>query len=374
MLRKPALLLASLFVLPFVANARPPERIETHPCGADAAKARPLLDSLATDYPETRGAMLVVDGCIAYKAYAGGFADNSRMISWSMAKTITAMLVGQLVADGRLQLDAPAPIAEWHGANDPRRAITLRHLLNMASGLRHIEVGKSVAKSDTNQILFVSGPAHMAADAIAQPLVHPPGSHFEYSTTTAIILSEIITRTLTRSTDPTTRARAYRAFADQRLFRPAGVKSAFLEFDGAGTQVGGSLIYMTMPDWVRMGRLLIDGRAYDGSRVIAPQWLAFLKTPSPANHGYGGQLWLNLPGDGAHGPGLFDHKGPRDAVGMKGHLGQYVVGAHGKGRDGKVHDIVLVRLGHTDEDKLQPIVSRMGDVVQAIIPAGSAHR
>ena len=55
---------------------------------------------------------------------------------------------------------------------------------------------------------------------------------------------------------------------------------------------------------------------------------------------------------------------------MKGHLGQYVVGAHGKGRDGKVHDIVLVRLGHTDEDKLQPIVSRMGDVVQAIIPAG----
>src|SRR3546814_8593904 len=86
-----------------------------------------------------------------------------------------------------------------------------------------------------------------------------PISKFEYSSLTTIILSKIIADALTDSKDPRARATAYRAFATERLFRPAGVTSAFLEFDGAGTQIGGSLIYMTLDDWGRMGRLLLDG-------------------------------------------------------------------------------------------------------------------
>src|SRR3546814_5110900 len=81
----------------------------------------------------------------------------------------------------------------------------------------------------------------------------------------------------------------YRAFATERLFRPAGVTSAFLEFDGAGTQIGGSLIYMTLDDWGRMGRLLLDGTGADGAQVIALDWLAFMKAPSPRDPEYGGQ-------------------------------------------------------------------------------------
>ena len=338
------------------------------PARAPVSPAR-LVAPLFAPGEGTRAVLLIEDGRVIAKRYAPGFSDANRLISWSMAKTITCFLIGDLVHDGKLKLDAPAPVAEWHHPGDPRAAITLRELLQMRSGLQHIEVGEPVEHSDTNQVLFVGGTQDMAARAIAKPLAAAPGSQFNYSTLTAIILSEIITRTLTPSHDPRVRAAAYRRFAEDRLFRPAGVTSAFLEFDGSGTQIGGSLIYMTLDDWGRMGTLLVDGKA-DGAQVIPPDWLAFMKTPSPLNPEYGGQVWLNRPGglDGA--PTLFPTEAPHDVVSMVGHLGQYVIA--GTGRDpvypGVTHSVVLVRLGKTqDGPALVPVRHQLGAVIGALI-------
>jgi CubicO group peptidase (beta-lactamase class C family) len=318
----------------------------------------PLAPLWGPEQRETRATLLRIDGRTAAKRYAPGYSDANRFISWSMAKTVTALLVGELVADGRLALDAPAPIAEWQG--DARRAITLRHLLHMSAGLRHIEVGKPVENSDTNQVLFVSGPQAMAAAAIARPLAARPGTRFRYDTLTSVILAEIVTRTLTDSRDPRVRAAAYRAFAEARLFRPAGVRRAFLEFDGAGTQIGGSIIHMPLEDWGRMGELLIDGRGADGGQVIAPDWLAFLKSPAPTNPEYGGHLWLNRPPDDGDDPVLFPQKGLPELVSMNGHLGQFVMAVAQDGRR-----VVMVRLGNTPDDRLDGVIERMGDVIVA---------
>jgi CubicO group peptidase (beta-lactamase class C family) len=313
--------------------------------GAAAAPPDPIAPLFAADMGDTRAVLLLVDGRPVAKRYAAGYSDANRFISWSMAKSVTALLVGELVADGKLQLDAPAPIAEWRG--DARRTITLRQLLHMSSGLRHIEVGQPIENSDTNQVLFVSGTGDMAARAIARPLAFGPGTHFNYDSLTSIILAEIVTRALTDSRDPRVRARAYRDFAEERLFRPAGVTSAFLEFDGAGTQVGGSLIHMTLDDWGRMGRLLVDGKAPDGTQIVAPDWLAFLKTPAATNPRYGGHVWLS----------------PNGLVSMRGHLGQFVfTGASGS------HSVVLVRLGNTREDRLEAITPTFERIAQSALP------
>lgn len=334
------------------------------------APAASIASLFAPDQRDTRAVLLIEDGHVLAKRYAPGFSDANRFVSWSMAKTITAFLIGDLVHDGRLQLDAPAPISEWHRPGDPRAAITLRELLQMRSGLQHIEVGDPIEDSDTNQVLFVGGTQDMAARAIAKPLAAKPGTRFNYSSLTAIILSEIITRTLTDSHDPRVRAAAYRSFAEERLFKPAGVTSAFLEFDGSGTQIGGSLIYMTLDDWGRMGALLLDGKAFDGTQVVPPDWLAFMKTPSPLNPEYGGQLWLNRPGGLGAQPTLFPREAPRDTVSMVGHLGQYVIA--GTGRDPQAphgtHSIVLVRLGKTqDGPPLEPVRLALGRMVGALI-------
>ena len=329
------------------------------PPAAAGAAADPLAPLFAPDQGDTRAAILIEDGKVIAKRYAPGYSDANRFISWSTAKTMTAMLVGELVADGKLQLDAPAPIAEWHKPGDPRAAITLRQMLHMASGLKHTEVGDPVEASDTNQVLFASGTANMAARAIGQPLEAAPGSKYEYSSLTTLILSEIITRTLTPSRDPRVRARAYRDFAMARLYGPAGARGVFLEFDGAGTQIGGSIIHLSLDDFAAMGALLLDGRGKAGEQVIAPDWLAFMKTPSPQNQVYGGQTWLNRFGDGGKAPPI---------ASMNGHLGQYVLTFRGIGRDGAEHGYVLVRLGNTREDRLDAVEATLGRIASGLVP------
>jgi CubicO group peptidase (beta-lactamase class C family) len=186
---------------------------------APAAAADQLAPLFAPGQAETRAALLIVDGRTVAKRYGPGYSDANRFISWSMAKTITAILVGELVADGHLTLDAPAPVAEWRGT--PRARITLRQLLTMTSGLRTWRSASPSGPPTRTSRVRLSHRRH-GAYGIAKPLAHAPGAKWEYSTLSTIILSEIVTRTLTSSRDPRVRARAYRAFAEERLFRPAG--------------------------------------------------------------------------------------------------------------------------------------------------------
>src|SRR3546814_1510998 len=81
------------------------------------------------------------DGRIAAERYGAGYGPDTRFVSWSMAKTITGVMIGMMVADGLLHLDEPAPVDMWQRPGDPRAEITLRHLLQMRSGLRHTEAG-----------------------------------------------------------------------------------------------------------------------------------------------------------------------------------------------------------------------------------------
>ena len=315
---------------------------------------------------ETRALLLLIDGCPLAKFHAPGYSDNTRFISWSMAKSVTAVLVGELVSDGRLKLDAPVPFAEWQKPGDPRQAITLRHMLHMSSGLSHSEGldpddPESNLTSDTTSTLFVDGTDAMAARGIGKGLEAKPGTKYEYSSITSLMLAELITRKLTDSKDPRTRAAAYKAFAEERLFKPAGITSAFMEFDGAGTQIGGSIIYMTLEDWGRFGHVLLAGKGANGGEVIAPDWLTFLRTPSKIDAGYGGHVWLNRArsSENAAWPALFPGKGPDSLFSAVGHLGQYVIVSPDQ-------DLVLVRLGKTNDDVLAPVRTALGDVVAAI--------
>jgi CubicO group peptidase (beta-lactamase class C family) len=333
----------------------------------DAAILKPLF---ATTQGETRAALLMIDGQIKGRAYAPGYGDQTRFISWSMAKSVTAVLIGELVADGKLRLDAPVPFAEWRKPGDPRGAITLRQLLHMSSGIDHTEGldpergAQGALESDTTQALFVRGDRPMAAYALAKGMEAKPGTKYEYSSLTSLLLSELIARALTPSPDPKVRAAAYKAFAEERLFKLAGITSAVMEFDSAGTQIGGSIIYMTLDDWGRFGTLLLDGKGKDGAQAITPDWLAFLRTPSATDSGYGGHVWLNRPrsGENAKYPALFPGKGADSVFAAVGHLGQYVIVS-------PEQRMVLVRLGKTDDGNLAPVRTALGNVVAAATKA-----
>ncbi len=314
------------------------------------------INALFTGLPEdeTRAAIVLHDGRMIAERYAPGYHENTRFISWSMAKTVTAVMIGMLIADGRLKLDQPAPVPAWQRPGDPRGEITLRQLLQMRSGLRHTEAGDPIYESSEVRMLFLDGRDNMAAWAEAQPLEAEPGRQWEYSSNTTVILADIATRALTPSTDPAQRRRAMADFLRSRLFEPAGMTSALPEFDRSGTLIGGSLIHATARDWAKFGELLRNGGAVKGAQLVPRAWIEFMTTPNPRNPGYGAQTWLNRPQSDSGKPEF--PGAPASVFAAQGHLGQYVVIAPRQ-------QLTVVRLGRTDEDRLLPVRERIARIV-----------
>ena len=314
------------------------------------------------DAAETRSVIVMQGGRVIAERYAPGYHENTRFVSWSMAKSITGVMIGMLISDGRLRLDEPAPIPAWQRPGDPRGEITLRQLLQMRSGLRHAEAIAPPWKSDEVRMLFLDGRDAMARYAEDQPLQYEPGRKWVYSTATSVILADLAARVLSPAPDPESRRRAVADYMRTRLFEPVGMRSMLPEFDASGTLVGGSLMHGTARDWARFGEFLRNRGAVAGAQLVPRQWIDFMVTPSPREAQYGAQIWLNrTPTTGR--PALFPERGPRDLFACLGHLGQYVLVSPSR-------QLVVVRLGKTQEDQLDPVTARLGELV-ALFPRGN---
>lgn len=309
-------------------------------------------------FGETRAVVLYADGKLAAERYGEGYDAETRFVSWSMAKTVTAVLIGMLVADGLLSVDESAPIPQWQRSGDPRADITLRHLLQMRSGLRHTEAGDPPYESSEVRMLFLDGRDDMARWASEQPLEAEPGERYEYSSNTTVILADIAARALTDSTDPDDRREAVASYLQQRLFAPLGMASMVPEFDASGTLVGGSLMHATAHDWARFGEFLRrKGRSPSGEQLVPSRWVEAMLEPSPTAPFYGFQIWLNRPVPGSDGQhALFPDRAPHSLFALNGHLGQYVLVSPDQG-------LTLVRLGHSTRDERPPMLQQAANVL-----------
>src|SRR3546814_10934807 len=104
-------------------------------------------------------------------------------------------------------------------------------------------------------MLLRSGAKEMAAYAEARPLSAQPGSQFQYSTATSMILSDIMTRALTSSEDPQVRRAALMQFIRGRFIQPLGMASLPPDFQPPGTPSGGSITHETARAHARFGEL-----------------------------------------------------------------------------------------------------------------------
>ena len=324
--------------------------------GADREQlARAIDDLFAEDMGETRAMIVMKGGRVVAERYAEGYHENTRFVSWSMAKSVTGVMIGMLVSDGRLRLDETAPVPAWQRSGDPRGEITLRQLLQMRSGLRHSEAIEPVYESDEVRMLFLDGRNDMARYAEDQPLEAEPGRKFEYSSATSVILADLAARVLTPAPDPESRRNAVADYLRTRLFEPAGMKSMLPEFDRSGTLVGGSLIHGTARDWAKFGEFLRNKGSVKGAQIMPRQWIEFMVTPSPREAQYGAQIWLNRKATNGE-SALFPDRGPKDLFACVGHLGQYVLVSPSRG-------ITVVRLGKTQDEQLGKVKDGLAQVV-----------
>ena len=325
--------------------------------GVSRTRLARAADALFTDpaIGETRALLVLQGGRIVAQRYAAPYGPGTRFMGWSLSKCVTGLLTGLLVADGRLRLDEPAPIRTWQRPGDARGEITLRQLLQMRSGLRHSEGADPRYEADAVRMLFLDGRDDMAAYAEAQPLEAEPGSKFEYSSATSVILADAAAGALTESRDPVLRRQAVGEYLRTRLFEPLGMRSAQTEFDAAGTMIGGSMIHATARDWSRLGEFLRNGGAVVGAQILPRGWTEFMTTPSPRNPGYGAHVWLNRPQPDGH-EALFPGAAPPTTFACIGHLGQYVIVSPSQ-------RLTVVRLGKTDDEQRDALRRRLAELV-----------
>jgi CubicO group peptidase (beta-lactamase class C family) len=289
---------------------------------------------------ETRAVVVIHRGRLVHERYAPGVDAETTLPSWSMAKSVLQAAVGILVREGRIDPLAPADVPAWRAPGDTRAAITLDHLLRMASGLAFREVYEAHAGSDVVEMLFGRGKDDVAGFAASFPLAHPPGTRYSYSSGDSNLVAGVVRRILGAG-EPTLR------FLQRELFHRIGMRSATPRFDAAGTFIGSSFVFATARDFARFGLLFLRGGRWDGDLLIPESWVDYARTPTPTPPcpgDYGAHWWLALDGTGT--------------FSANGFQGQYTVCAPQR-------DVVVVRLGVSTDDHRLGLVSRLAEVVRS---------
>jgi len=282
------------------------------------------LNDPALQGPGMRAIVVVQDGRIIGEAYGEGFNASTPLQGWSMTKTVNAALAGMAIKDGKLSLDRKNLFPQWAG--DARADISVADLMAMTSGLKWSENGGS---PDPN------GLENLARDAAAfardRPLVAPPGTKFNYSGGSSVLLARLWQNAVGRDA---------RTYPQERLFKPLGMTSAVLEADPSGTFLGEGFLFANAHDWVRFGEFLRLGGEWNGEQLLPMGFADYMRSPVPASdegHGpvYGrGGVWL------ARGEGF---KLPADTFMLQGHLRQVIAVIPSR-------KLVILRMGLTRED------------------------
>jgi CubicO group peptidase (beta-lactamase class C family) len=305
--------------------------------GIDARKVEAAVGRLFDDRGRrnplrTRAVAVAQDGRIVCERYAPGIGPDTRLLSWSMAKSFVSVLVGILAGHGRIRIDDPAPVPEWSDPRDPRHAITVSQLLRMSSGLAWTETYGEKPISDVTRMLYFE--PDMARFAASQPLTAPPDTGFRYSSGSINIVCRII-RDLFASREE------YLAFPHRALFDRIGMRSAAWTTDVAGTLVGSSFLFATARDYARFGMFCLADGIWRGERILPEGWMRWATTPTPTDPSaeYGAGFWLNRdPADASKGRAY--PKLPADFFYANGHQGQMIGVLPSR-------NLVVVRLGMT---------------------------
>ena len=224
------------------------------------------------------------DGAIEHEWYGPGHGPETRLDPASMHKTVLGIAFGLAQADGFVR-DLDAPVSTWlkEWAGDARGRISLRQMLNMASGLAPLKYDLTPGAPYSRALL--------GADSTEVPLqlalADTPGQVFNYQSP----ISQLLGLVLERAT-----GERYAQYLSRRLWQPLGAADAWVALDRPGGLARTASALMARPeDWLRLGLLFADGGRFDGREVVPARWIEAMRTPSPANPNYGLHLWLASP-------------------------------------------------------------------------------
>jgi CubicO group peptidase (beta-lactamase class C family) len=276
----------------------------------------------------TLSLVVVYNGQIIHERYAPGFDVTTRTRTWSTAKSIASTLIGMLVDEGRLALDEPLGFDWYPNARspetDPRNEITLRHVLNMSSGLETVD-NRGLEYATGSGMSYWAGSSSVAG-ARSRALIREPGTYWDYENYDTLLGVYAMKLALGGE-------KAYAEFPRKALLDKIGMRNTLVSTDRFGDFVMSSQIYTNARDLARFGLLYLGNGIWNGERLLSEEWIDFVRTPAPATKSigsiYGGQWWLVPEGR---------DDVPKDAYSTSGNRGQFSIVVPS-------HDMVIVRRG-----------------------------
>jgi CubicO group peptidase (beta-lactamase class C family) len=294
------------------------------------SKLNKTLDVLFDAKNQTRASVVVYKNQIIAERYADGFDQNSKLLGWSMTKSIAGTLFGILENQNRIKVNDNAPIEAWK--NDERKQITIHNLLQMNSGLEWRE--KVSGLSDAVKMLYLD--RDTSQRQIKARMIGKPNETWNYSSGTTNILSTILRQQFKTHQE-------YLDFWYVALIDKIGMNSMLIETDLVGNYVGSSYGWATARDWSKLGLLYLHNGTWNGEELFTEKWVEYATTPTPTSDGsYGAQIRLNA---GGKYPNV-----PKNMYLFSGYQGQNVYVLPDQ-------DLVVVRMGLTENADIDTFLS-----------------
>lgn len=258
------------------------------------AMARAIADGQA---PETTSVLLVRDGALVYERYFGGSDRNALQDTRSATKSVTALLVGAAIAQGKIagtqaRLYDLFGDRHWRNPDPAKEATTIEDLLTMSAQWECDD--DNVFSAGNEERMYVSAdwvqfaldlPARGYAPWTRRPQESPHGRAFAYCTANAFMLGAAVEKTSGQRLED---------FAAQALERPLGIVRSQWGRASEGTGMGGGGTRYRSRDLAKLGQLILDHGRWQGRQVLPATWVAAMTTvhaQAREDADYGYQMW-----------------------------------------------------------------------------------
>ncbi|MHA2278106.1 MAG: serine hydrolase domain-containing protein, partial [Candidatus Kariarchaeaceae archaeon] len=202
----------------------------------------------------TKSIIVVRNGHIVYEKYYSGSNDTQHHI-YSVTKSIVSILIGIAIDYGFINSTNDKvmdffPNKTIENVDDRKERMTLYHLLTMTHGIDWEELAYPYGDS-RNSFSQMWPHSDWTSYFLDLPMIHEPGTQFEYSTAASHTLSAIIEQSTGMKTN---------VFAEKYLFNPLGIKTSDITWltDGSGTYEGGRGLHIITKDMAKIGHLYLE--------------------------------------------------------------------------------------------------------------------
>jgi CubicO group peptidase (beta-lactamase class C family) len=245
------------------------------------------------------GLLIVKDGQVVYERYGLGNTAATRWVSYSVAKSITSVLVGAAIQDGYIDnIDEKVTDYLPRLRGSAYEQTSIRNLIQMASGVAWDET----YDDPTSDVFIESWATQFVQRYLSvKPRVAPPGQKFNYNTAETNLVGTLLRAAIGNNLS---------TYLSEKIWQPFGMEALakWTLTEAGGGEFGGCCLNATLRDYARLGLFArADGVLPDGTRVLPNGWMETSTAPSPTNEHYGYMWWVQDHG-GYAASGIFGQR------------------------------------------------------------------